>query len=139
MTLDDVDAVLAIERSSFSEPWTREMFVAELTGNPCARFYLAVVGDECVGYIGGWVVADELQVVSLAVRPDARRRRAASRLLNHLFAHAGEGIERAYLEVRRANRAAISVYERFGFRVVGVRAGYYDHPKEDALVMERVM
>lgn len=139
MMLDDVETVLAIERGSFSEPWTWEMFVAELTGNPCARFFVAVVGDECVGYIGGWIVVDELQVVSLAVRPEARRRRTASRLLSHLFAQAGAGIERAYLEVRRANRAAISVYERFGFRVVGVRAGYYDHPKEDALVMERVM
>ncbi len=139
MTLDDLDEVLAIERVSFSEPWTREMFRAELTENPCARFFVAVAGGRFVGYIGGWVVADELQVVSLAVRPEARRRRVASRLLSHLFERAGAPVKRAYLEVRRSNRAAIEMYEGFGFRVVGVRQGYYDHPKEDALLMERVM
>jgi ribosomal-protein-alanine N-acetyltransferase len=139
MTLDDLDEVVAIERESFSEPWTREMFRAELTENPCARFFVAVAGSELVGYIGGWVVADELQVVSLAVRPEARRRRVASRLLSHLLGGVGAPVERAYLEVRRSNRAAIQMYERVGFRVVGVRQGYYDHPKEDALLMERVM
>jgi ribosomal-protein-alanine N-acetyltransferase len=139
MTLDDLEGVVAIERGSFSEPWTREMFRSELSDNPCARFFVAVAGDEFVGYIGGWIVADELQVVSLAVRPEARRRRVASRLLSHLFERVGAPVERAYLEVRRSNRAAIGMYERFGFRVVGVRRGYYDRPKEDALLMERIM
>jgi ribosomal-protein-alanine N-acetyltransferase len=138
MTRDDLDGVVAIERGSFSEPWTREMFRWELTENPRARFFVAVAGDAFVGYIGGWTVADELQVVSLAVRPEARRRRVASRLLSHLFEQAGESVQRAYLEVRRSNRGAIDMYERFGFRVVGVRRGYYDQPKEDALLMERI-
>jgi ribosomal-protein-alanine N-acetyltransferase len=84
------------------------------------------------------MVADELQVVSLAVRPDARRRGVADRMLRHLLAHAGGPVQRAYLEVRRSNRAAIAMYERFGFHTAGVRKGYYEHPKEDALLMERI-
>jgi ribosomal-protein-alanine N-acetyltransferase len=137
MTLDDVDEILMIERASFSQPWTRSMFEWELTENPCARFFVAVAGDAFIGYIGGWLVSDELQVVSLAVSPDARRSRVATRLLGYLFEHVGEGVQRAYLEVRRSNRAAIVMYERFGFRPVGVRRGYYEGPKEDAVVMER--
>lgn len=139
MTLADLDSVLAIERASFSQPWTREMFEAELTDNPCGRFFVAAAEGDQVGYIGGWMVADELQVVSLAVRPDARRGGVARRMLRHLFAHAGGAVQRAYLEVRRSNRAAIEMYEGFGFRLVGVRKGYYEHPSEDALLMERVM
>ncbi|MEW6682602.1 MAG: ribosomal protein S18-alanine N-acetyltransferase [Nitrospirota bacterium] len=139
MTLPDLDVVLAIERASFAQPWTEDMFRAELTENPSARFFVAVAGGDIVGYIGGWFVVDELQVVSLAVRPDARRRRVASRLLAHLFDHAGAPVRRASLEVRRSNRAAIAMYERFGFRPAGVRRGYYDEPKEDAVLMERVV
>ncbi len=137
MTGGDVDEILTIERASFSQPWTRIMFEWELTENPCARFFVAVAGDAFIGYIGGWLVSDELQVVSLAVSPEARRSRVATRLLGHLFEHAGERVQRAYLEVRRSNRPAIVMYERFGFRSVGVRRGYYEGPKEDAVVMER--
>jgi ribosomal-protein-alanine N-acetyltransferase len=139
MALSDLDAVLAIERVSFSQPWTADMFRAELTENPSAYFFVAVAGDDIVGYIGGWRVADELQVVSLAARPDARRSRVASRLLAHLFDHAGAPVRRASLEVRRSNHVAIAMYEQFGFRPAGVRRGYYDEPKEDAIVMEWVM
>jgi ribosomal-protein-alanine N-acetyltransferase len=139
MALPDLDAVLAIERASFSQPWTADMFYAELTGNRFAYFFVAVAGADIVGYIGGWRVADDLQVVSLAVRPDARRSRVASRLLAHLFDHAGAPVRRASLEVRRSNHAAIAMYEQFGFRPAGVRRGYYDEPKEDAVLMEWVM
>lgn len=139
MTLSDLDAVLAIERASFSQPWTEDMFRAELTENRFAWFFVAVAGADILGYIGGWLVADELQVVSLAVRPDARRRRVAARLLAHLLDHAGRPVHRASLEVRRSNQAAIAMYERFGFRPVGVRRGYYDEPKEDAVLMAWVM
>jgi ribosomal-protein-alanine N-acetyltransferase len=136
MALGDVDEVLVIERASFSQPWTRAMFLAELSENPCARFFVAETGDGLVGYIGCWVVADEMQVVSLAVRADARRQGVAGRLLRRAFECAGDELLRAYLEVRRSNQTAIAMYERFGFRRAGVRRGYYDDPKEDALLME---
>jgi ribosomal-protein-alanine N-acetyltransferase len=108
MTVADLDAVLAIERASFSQPWTLDMFRAELTENRSARFLVGVAGDDIVGYIGGWLVLDELQVVSLAVRPDARRCHVASRLLAHLFDHAGDRLRRVPGR-RRSNQAAIDV------------------------------
>ena len=139
MTLADLDVVLAIERASFSQPWTEDMFRAELTENPPAYFFVAEAADDTVGYIGGWRVVDELQVVSLAVRPDARRSGVASRLLAYLFGHSGGPVRRASLEVRRSNQAAAAMYQRFGFRPVGVRRGYYEEPTEDAVLMEWVM
>lgn len=138
MTIRDLDAVLVIERASFSQPWSRDMFWVEVSENPCSRFFVAETAGGVVGYVGGWVVVDEMQVISLAVRPDARRRGLASRLLERLFTSAGEGLARASLEVRRSNQAAIAMYGRFGFREAGVRIGYYDDPREDALLMEWV-
>ena len=135
MTELDLGEVLVIERTSFSNPWTDVMFLAELRENPFARFLVAARDDSILGYIGGWVIVDELHLLNLAVRPDSRRRGMAGQLVDSLF-RSGEGlITTASLEVRRSNRSAIALYERFGFHQVGVRPGYYTDPLEDALVM----
>jgi ribosomal-protein-alanine N-acetyltransferase len=135
MTERDLDEVLVIERTSFSNPWTDVMFLAELQENPFARFLVAARDDSILGYIGGWVIVDELHLLNLAVRPDSRCRGVAGQLVDSLF-RSGEGrITTASLEVRRSNQSAIALYERFGFHQVGVRPGYYTDPLEDALVM----
>ncbi len=132
----DLDEVLAIERMSFSNPWTDVMFLAELRENPFARFLIAARDDAIVGYVGGWVIVDELHLLNLAVHPDCRRQGLAGQLVDHLFRDGEGGITKASLEVRRSNRTAIALYERFGFHAVGVRSRYYTDPCEDALVME---
>jgi ribosomal-protein-alanine N-acetyltransferase len=136
MTEADLGDVLAIERASFSSPWTEAMFLAELRENPFARFLVAMLDDAIIGYVGGWVIVDELHLLTLAVFPEYRRLGVARRLLERLFESGDSRIAKAGLEVRRSNRAAIAVYERFGFRSVGVRRGYYADPPEDAIVME---
>ena len=132
----DLGGVLAIERASFSSPWTEAMFLAELRDNPFARFLVATLDDAVIGYVGGWVIVDELHLLSLAVGPECRRRGVARRLLERLFESGDGRIAKAGLEVRRSNHAAIAVYERFDFRSVGVRRGYYEDPPEDAILME---
>lgn len=133
----DMTAVLTIERASFSSPWTRKMFLAELHDNAFSRFFVAeLAGEGIVGYAGGWIILDELQVLSLAVRPECRRRGIARGLLTRLF-RAGMGpMVKAGLEVRRSNGPAIAMYEGFGFRLAGVRPRYYREPTEDALIMQ---
>jgi ribosomal-protein-alanine N-acetyltransferase len=97
---------------------------------------VATLDDAIIGYVGGWVIVDELHLLTLAVLPEYRRLGVARRLLERLFESGDARIAKAGLEVRRSNRAAIVVYERFGFRSVGVRRGYYADPPEDAIVME---
>ena len=134
-----IDEVLAIEEASFTNPWTREMYFAELQ-NPGVSYCFVARDDEgrAVGFCSFWRVLDELHINNLAVLPAARRTGVASALLRRVLAEGAKlGARRATLEVRRSNEIARRLYERFGFSVAGVRRGYYSQPTEDALVLWR--
>ena len=138
MRPEDLDEVLVIERASFSMPWSRGAFLYEMQQNRVARCW--VVRDQ-TGRVGGylclWEVADEVHITNVAVRPDLRRRGIARSLLGSVLDDArGRRFKMVVLEVRPSNHHAVSLYESFGFRVVGRRRGYYYDTGEDALVME---
>ena len=134
-----LDDILAIEESSFTNPWTREMYLAELKNRGVSYCYLArQEGGEVVGFCSFWHVADELHINNLAVEPARRRAGVATALLAHVLAEGARlGARRARLEVRRSNDAARSLYERFGFSLAGVRHAYYTKPIEDAIILCR--
>jgi [ribosomal protein S18]-alanine N-acetyltransferase len=138
MRPEDLDEVLAIERASFTMPWSRGAFLYELQQNRVARCWVARGGEgEVVGYLCLWEVADEVHITNVAVRPDARCQGVASALLRSVLDDGrGRGFKIVVLEVRPSNHHALSLYESFGFRVVGRRHGYYYDTGEDALVME---
>jgi [ribosomal protein S18]-alanine N-acetyltransferase len=135
----DLDAVLAIEAESFTSPWTREMYIAELENVGVSFCYLA--RDEtrqALGFCSFWRVLDELHVNNLAVAHPYRRRGIATALLTFVLTEGARlGAHRATLEVRRSNDAARQLYERLGFVAAGVRRAYYTNPIEDALVLWR--
>jgi [ribosomal protein S18]-alanine N-acetyltransferase len=134
---DQIDDVLTIEEASFTNPWTRAMYLSELENRKVAFCFL--VRDDagrCVGFCSFWRVLDELHINNLAVLPDERRQGVGSALLAHVLREGvRSGATRATLEVRRSNDAARSLYERFGFGVAGVRRDYYTNPVEDALIL----
>jgi ribosomal-protein-alanine N-acetyltransferase len=139
LVLDDLDAVEPIERVSYPTPWSRGMFVTELT-KPSSRSLAAVVAEtgELAGYLILSRYVDAWHVMNVAVAPEHRRRGVASALLRRLFAETGVDAQRGYtLEVRVSNEAAIALYERFGFRSSGLRPGYYTDNREDAIIMWR--
>ena len=138
-TPSDLDAVLAIEAESFTSPWTREMYLAELENVGVSFCYLARSDEGTpVGFCSFWRVLDELHINNLAVVPLHRRRGIASRLMEHVLSEGARlGAHRATLEVRRSNDAARQLYERLGFSPSGVRRAYYTNPVEDALVLWR--
>ncbi len=133
----DIDAVLAIEEASFTSPWTREMYLAEFENTGVSFFYLAKTRlGRIVGFCSCWRVLDELHINNLAVAPEFRRAHAATALLSRVLADGARmGATRATLEVRHSNVPAQRLYERFGFKVAGIRRGYYSHPVEDALIL----
>jgi len=135
----DIDGVLAVEDASFTNPWTREMYLAELENRGISYCYLA--RDEhrrTVAFCSFWRVVDELHINNLAVLPEWRRRGVATALLDHVLREGARlGARRAALEVRRSNEPARRLYERFGFSVEGVRRAYYTRPVEDAIVLWR--
>jgi len=88
------------------------------------------------GYIGFWIVFEELHLLNVAVHPDWQRRGVAARLVQAVFEAAiARGVTRALLEVRASNLPAQQLYAQFGFQVIARRAGYYTQPSEEALIM----
>ena len=135
----EIEDVLAIEEASFTNPWTREMYLAELENQGVSYCYLARNADRhVVGFCSFWRVVDELHINNLAVLPRDRRAGAGTALLHHVLSEGARlGAVRATLEVRRSNEPARILYERLGFSVAGIRRAYYTKPVEDAIVLWR--
>ena len=138
MTADHLDEAAALERVCFSDPWSRNMLAEELD-NALAAFLAALDGTGAVvGYAGLQVGLDEGYILNIAVRPDCRRQQIASQLLE-VFINFAQGNRLSFLtlEVRASNAPAIALYERWGFAEAGRRRNYYEHPREDAVIMTR--
>ena len=136
MCSDDLDAVLAIELASFPTPWSRSAFLSHLQHPEFAYYIVALMDEEVVGYSGLFFGGGYGQITNVAVRTDYRRQGVASRLLLQMLSHAVDiGMTALSLEVRASNESAQRLYERFGFRSVGVRKNYYVEIGEDAYVM----
>lgn len=139
MTFDDLEDVLSIERLSYPSPWSRSQFEKELQNRFSNKLVAKVAHDNrevIAAFIIFWVVADEAHILNIAVRPDFRRKGIAKSLLFFTLNNLEErGVKEAFLEVRRSNSAAQSLYNYFSFKKVGVRRGYYGDNNEDAIVM----
>jgi ribosomal-protein-alanine N-acetyltransferase len=136
LTLEDIDAVMVVENLSFSIPWSKQAFIEEVTNNKFARYIIAKVNGETVGYAGLWKVCDEGHITNVAVHPEFRRSGVGFMLVKSLIDMAKEeAIERMTLEVRRSNTTAQNLYAKFGFKVEGYRKAYYADNKEDAIIM----
>jgi ribosomal-protein-alanine N-acetyltransferase len=136
MTLEDLPAVHAIERASFAVPWPTDAYRNEIRTNRLASYVVARLDDQVVGFAGLWVMVDEAHVTSFAVDPRWRRRGVGERLLLALLDLAVRRQAReATLEVRLSNLPARKLYEKYGFRPVGIRPRYYSDNGEDALIM----
>ena len=131
-TLDDLDAIEAIEAGGVGD-WSRRQLREEVL-RVGGHALVAEEGARVVGYALGWAVAGEVHVLSIAVRPEARRRGLGQRLLGALTADCGGGL--ALLELREGNAAARALYAAAGFEVVGRRPRYYPDG-EDAILMTR--
>lgn len=136
MNGDHLDEVAELERVCFPDPWSRNMLKEELE-NDLAAFLVALDEQGAVaGYAGLQVVLDEGNILNVAVRPDCRRQGVAGQLLE-VFLNFAKGNRLSFLtlEVRASNYPAIALYGSRGFRGVGRRKNYYEHPREDAVIM----
>jgi len=133
----DLDAIVAIEEASFTNPWTRDMYVRELQNPDVSFLYVLRIPEQgIVAFCSFWLVLDEVHINNLAVRGDLRAQGIGTALLAHVLrAGASRGAERATLEVRRSNTPALRLYERLGFTVAATRPNYYASPPEDALIL----
>ncbi|MCC8191999.1 MAG: ribosomal protein S18-alanine N-acetyltransferase [Ruminococcus sp.] len=134
-TRADALAAAQIEEEIFSHGFKSDDFLRQTEDG--SLVLAAKKGDTLVGYISISVVLDEASINTIAVREDFRRQGAANKLLERAIDELESRCVFLTLEVRRRNVAAVSLYERFGFRKVGERRGYYSDPDDDALLMTR--
>jgi [ribosomal protein S18]-alanine N-acetyltransferase len=137
MSLDDLDAVMAIENRIYPHPWTRGNFSDSLAAGYHCR--VAQIVGEIVGYSVVMIALDEAHLLNLAVAAQWQRRGLGRELLNTLLERAHElRVRKVYLEVRPSNVAGRALYGSAGFTEIGTRRGYYpsERSREDAVVME---
>ncbi len=137
MDRSHIPQIAALERECFSDPWS-ERLLEDALFDPQACF-IAAEDEEghVLGYAGLHAVLDEGYIDDIAVAPDARRHGVASALLDVFCRFGAVNLAFLTLEVRNSNTAAIALYEKFGFRQAGLRPGYYQKSREDALIMTR--
>ena len=133
----DIPQVYAIECDNFSQPWTKEAILGEIASDR-SHYLVASDGEEILGFIGFWKIFDEGHITNIAVSKSNHNQGIGSRLVKGMLALGpGLGIDKFTLEVRVGNKQAIALYEKFGFKSAGIRKGFYDLPKEDAMIMWR--
>jgi ribosomal-protein-alanine N-acetyltransferase len=137
----DISAVAAIEQDSFADPWSERSF-EELLVSRAAIFLVATRPDSEIifGYVIGYAVSDQAEILNLAVIGSARRHGIGGALLDAAIEAVSErGAPEIFLDVRESNKAALGLYRSRGFAEFGLRQRYYRNPVEDALVLRRAI
>lgn len=128
--------VLKIEARVYPRPWSAALFLQEIARKSDRYYIVARFGNDVVGYGGLMVTSTEGHITTIAVDPEAQRRHIGMRLMLAMIEESiNRGCLSVSLEVRKANHGAQRMYERFGFRPIGLRRGYYVETGEDAIVM----
>ncbi|MBQ9116091.1 MAG: ribosomal protein S18-alanine N-acetyltransferase [Clostridia bacterium] len=136
---EDVERISELERVSFSEPWSENMIRSCLNADTDV-FVLETDGGICGFAVFDRVLGDEAEILNIAIAPEARGNKLSHLLMDAMIAEAEKrNIGRIMLEVRISNAPAIALYSGYGFEKVGLRAGYYRNPREDALLMDLMM
>ncbi|MCM1569828.1 MAG: ribosomal protein S18-alanine N-acetyltransferase [Roseburia sp.] len=133
----DIEALSRLEAQIFSIPWSKQTFAGLLEHAYC-HYLVAARGEELIGCVGMADICHEGNIDKVMVARGERGRGLAQRMLEMLFVK-GEaiGITAYTLEVRVSNQAAIHIYKKLGFVGEGIRPSFYEHPREDALIMWR--
>jgi ribosomal-protein-alanine N-acetyltransferase len=138
MGVMDLRSVLEIEELSFAHPWHESTFRGEMQHRPIS-FPLVVVHttlNKIIGYVIFWVIGEDVQINNIAIHPDFRGMGVGEQVLRQVIEQVRfRGARLITLEVRPSNSAALALYKKLGFRLMGIRRGYYTIPPEDALVL----
>ena len=135
MEAADVEAVSKLESETFSMPWSAKDFL-EMVEADYACYYVAEIDGRIVGCCGIRNIAGEGEITNVMVAAGYRKKGIGKKMMEYMLEKAAkDGIGDCTLEIRVGNQAAIRLYESLGFQGEGVRPGFYDKPKEDALIM----
>jgi ribosomal-protein-alanine N-acetyltransferase len=131
-----LDDIVEIEKRSFARPWTQDMFLSSAANEHI--YFKVAIDDEsnALGYCIFWIVADETEILDIAITPQERGKAYGAALLETVIKISKEqGSQSIFLEVRQSNDTALKLYKSFGFEQVGIRKKYYID--EDAAIMRK--
>ena len=137
MQKTDLDDVIAIEAKAYGEHhWSKDSFMSELSNDLAKYFSVFNTDGQLIGYCGCWQILEEAHITNIAVSPDYRLKHIGEALLTTIIDECYRNMAKYItLEVRVGNKPAIALYEKYGFKSLGVRKGYYQDNNEDALIM----
>lgn len=137
MTEDDTFAVELIEQVIFSLPWSQKSF-ADACRNQDNVYLVCEADGVIAGYCGMWTVLGEGNITNIAVSPDYRRCGIAQMLMQSMEKYGNDkNVTSYFLEVRQSNLPAIALYEKMGYKNIGIRKRFYEKPVEDAVLMSK--
>ncbi len=129
--------ILEIERASFSDAYSYTALYTAYDNDNYSVFVI-LSGDEVLGYLIAYSVLDEAEILRVAVKEEFKKKKIGSVLLSFAEKSLGDrGISELVLECRVSNSPAIILYERAGFKDLGVRKHFYENPTEDAIIMKK--
>lgn len=137
MQKSDLDDVISIEAKAYGEHhWSKDSFMSELSNDLAKYFSVFNTDGQLIGYCGCWQILEEAHITNIAVSLDYRRKHIGEALLTTIIDECYRNMAKYItLEVRVGNKPAIALYEKYGFKSLGVRKGYYQDNNEDALIM----
>ncbi len=137
MEKSDIDSVISIEEKVYGpHHWSKDSFLGELSNDLAKYFSVFDETGNLIAYCGCWQILEEAHITNIAVSPDFRQKHIGETMLitiiNECYKNMAKYIT---LEVRVGNKPAIALYEKYGFKSLGTRKGYYQDNNEDALIM----
>lgn len=130
--------IAGIEKKSISQPWSEAAFAAALEDERAITL-AAFCGDVLCGFITGVYLLDTADIYSVAVSSEYRQKGVGKRLLEEFFSAVPGEVQTVNLEVRESNYPAIKLYEKSGFQPVGMRKNFYREPRENAVLMTKIL
>ena len=136
MSILDLENISDKLASEFDDFWTVSTLKSELQ-NPNSRYIVAKLNDEIVGFGGIWKAVDDIHVTNIVVKKNYRKQNIATIILDNLIdISKKQDITSITLEVNCTNLPALKLYEKFGFKKVGLRKKYYNNT-DDAIIMTK--
>lgn len=137
MTEADIEAIAQLEADTFSDAWTVKGITETFRGNQ-SMITVAEEDGRVIGYCILYYVLDEGEIARIAVEKEMRKKGVGDGLLTDVISRCGKmGLTRILLDVRESNENARHFYAKHGFLKDGIRKGFYENPREDAVLMSR--
>lgn len=138
MTLPDLDSISNILTYEFDDFWNYNVFKSELE-NKNSKYVVAKLNNEIIGFGGIWFSVDDIHITNIVVKKIYRNQKIGSLILTALIDMCKNQAQKAItLEVNLNNIPAQKLYQKFGFKIVGIRKKYYNNT-EDAIIMTKTL